>query len=77
MCIKNSIINLKMSYRAYNFIIKRITRSSNILLNKEETKLLKFYFIYIKNYKLKNWYVVLTFQRTSLEYNLSYNEQNV
>ena len=54
MCIKNSIINLKMSYRAYNFIIKRITRSSNILLNKEETKLLKFYFIYIKNYKLKN-----------------------
>ena len=54
MCIKNSIINLKMSYRAYNFIIKRITRSSNILLNKEEMKLLKFYFIYIKNYKLKN-----------------------
>ena len=77
MCIKNSIINLKLSYWAYNFIIKKITRSSNILLNKEETKLLKFYFIYIKNYKLKNWYFVLTFQGTSLEYNLSYNEQNV
>ena len=54
MCIKNSIINLKLSHWAYNFIIKKITRSSNILLNKEETKLLKFYFIYIKNYKLKN-----------------------
>ena len=29
-----------MSYRAFNFIMKRITRSLNILLNKEETKLL-------------------------------------
>ena len=29
--------------------MKRITRSLNILLNKEETKLLKFYFTYIKN----------------------------
>ena len=29
-----------MSYWAYNFIMKRITRSLNILLNKEETKLL-------------------------------------
>ena len=37
-----------MSYRAYNFIMKRITRNLNILLNKEETKLLKFYFIHIK-----------------------------
>ena len=54
MCIKNSIINLKLSYWEYNFIIKKITRSSNILLNEEETKLVKFYFIYIKNYKLKN-----------------------
>ena len=38
-----------MSYRAYNFIVKRIARSWKILLNKEETKLLKFYYIYIKN----------------------------
>ena len=77
MCIKNSIINLKLSYWAYNFIIKKITRSSNILSNKEETKLLKFYFIYIKNYKLKNRYFVLTIRTTSSEYNLSYNEQNI
>ena len=41
-------VYLKMSYRAYNFIVKIIARSWNILLNKEETKLLKFYFIYIK-----------------------------
>ena len=27
MCIKNGIMNLKMSYWAYNFIVKRITRS--------------------------------------------------
>ena len=44
----NFIKYLKMSYRVYNFITKKITRSINILLNKEETKLLKFYFVYIK-----------------------------
>ena len=48
--IRNIFFLKKMSY-VYNFVMKRITRSLNILLNKEETKLLKFYFIYIKNWK--------------------------
>ena len=69
--------NEKMSYQAYNFIMKRITRSLNIFLKKEEIKLLKFYFIYIKNWKLKNWYFILTFQRTSSEYSLSYITVNI
>ena len=38
-----------MSYQAYNFIIKRKTRHLKIFLNEEETKSLKFHFIYIKN----------------------------
>ena len=46
-------MDLKMSYWAYNFIMKRITRSSKAQKLKEETKLLKCYFMYIKNEKLK------------------------
>ena len=38
-----------MVFREYNFIIKRITKSLSILVNKEETNLLKFYFIYFEN----------------------------
>ena len=41
-----------MVFREYNFIIKRITKSLSILVNKEETNLLKFYFIYFENQKL-------------------------
>ena len=40
---------LKMLFREYNFIMKRITKSLSILVNKEGTNLLKFYFIYFEN----------------------------
>ena len=41
-----------MLYRAYNFIMKRITRSLNVFLNKEETKLLKSNLFTLKTKKL-------------------------
>ena len=50
-----------LSLKDMELILKRVRRSLNSLVNKEETKLLKFFLIYIKNYlHQRKWSRILT-----------------